>query len=80
MKRWIPPYKPDPPITRDSDDLCWAASRNGDLTFSPVVSWLDKRTNETGHYLQLATDTGHRVTLSSQHVMFVRQEDALVSR
>ena len=41
---------------------------------------MDKRANESGQYLQLATSTGHRITLSGQHVLLVRQGDALVSR
>ncbi|XP_043247312.1 tiggy-winkle hedgehog protein-like [Amphibalanus amphitrite] len=61
-------------------DRVLAASRAGDLTFSPVVSWLDKRSNESGQYLQLSTSTDHRITLSSQHVILVRQKDQLVSR
>ncbi|XP_037086957.1 desert hedgehog protein-like [Pollicipes pollicipes] len=62
------------------DDRVLAASRAGQLTFSPVVSWLDKRSNHTAQYLRLTTESGHQITLSSNHVLLVKNGDQLVSR
>jgi len=62
------------------NDRVLAASRSGVLTFSPVVSWLDKRSNDTTQYLELTVQQGQRIVLSSNHVLLVREGDQLVSR
>ncbi|KAF0298165.1 Tiggy-winkle hedgehog protein [Amphibalanus amphitrite] len=62
------------------DDRVLAASRSGELTFSPVVTWLDKRSNDTTQYLEVSTETGHRLRLSPNHVLLVNEQQELVSR
>lgn len=48
-----------------------AAEGGGPLVYSPVLSFLDRRPNVTSVFYAIGTDSGHRVTLTAAHLVFL---------
>lgn len=45
---------------------------SGELVYSSVVAWLDRRANTTAQYTRVTTKSGHSLVMSPNHVTFIK--------
>ncbi|KAK7075098.1 hypothetical protein SK128_007074 [Halocaridina rubra] len=55
-------------------DIVLAGTESGEVIWTPVVAWLDRRPHEEAQYLSIAAEAGKGITLSSSHLLFTADE------
>ena len=51
-------------------DRIMTVKRSGEISYSPVISFMHYDTQKTGHFIQLQTENNHAVTLSPYHLIY----------
>ncbi|XP_068740613.1 uncharacterized protein [Montipora capricornis] len=54
----------------DVGDLVKTYSKEGEVKFSPVITFLDQDVDYKGHYYTISTACGNEITLSEAHLIF----------